>query len=239
MNINWFDTHYYSLLYKKRNEKEAQLFIDNILNKINIKTNSKVLDLACGSGRHSKYLEKKGFNVIGVDKSKQNIFIAKKYENEKLKFFNQEMTDNINIEFDAVFNFFTSFGYLDHKYNYDTIENISKNLKPDGLFIIDFLNHKFIRDNIVVKEEKIIKSIKFNIYRYIKDNCIYKKISFIDNKNEYNFTEKVMLLDFKDFENYFLKNNLKTIDIYGDYKLSSFDINKSPRLIIISKKNPV
>ena len=48
-----------------------------------------------------------------------------------------------------------------------------------------------------------------------------------------------MLLDFKDFENYFLKNNLKTIDIYGDYKLSSFDINKSPRLIIISKKNPV
>tara|TARA_B100001057_G_scaffold108236_1_gene105969 strand:+ start:2703 stop:3422 length:720 start_codon:yes stop_codon:yes gene_type:complete len=239
MNINWFDTPYYSLLYKKRNEKEAQLFIDNILNKINIKTNSKVLDLACGSGRHSKYLEKKGFNVIGVDKSKQNIFIAKKYENEKLKFINQEMTDNINIEFDAVFNFFTSFGYLDHKYNYDTIENISKNLKPDGLFIIDFLNHKFIRDNIVVKEEKIIKNIKFNIYRYIKDNCIYKKISFIDNKNEYNFTEKVMLLDFKDFENYFLKNNLKTIDIYGDYKLSSFDINKSPRLIIISKKNPV
>ena len=239
MNINWFDTPYYRLLYKKRNEKEAHLFIDNILNKINIKTNSKVLDLACGSGRHSKYLEKKGFNVIGIDKSKENIFIAKKYENEKLKFINQEMTDNINIEFDAVFNFFTSFGYLDHKYNYDTIENISKNLKPDGLFIIDFLNHKFIRDNIVVKEEKIIKSIKFNIYRYIKDNCIYKKISFIDNKNEYNFTEKVMLLDFKDFENYFLKNNLKTIDIYGDYKLSSFDINKSPRLIIISKKNPV
>ena len=239
MNINWFDTTYYSLLYKNRSECEAQLFIDNILNKINIKTNSKVLDLACGSGRHSKYLEKKGFNVIGIDKSKENIFIAKKYENEKLKFINQEMTDNINIEFDAVFNFFTSFGYLDHKYNYDTIENISKNLKPDGLFIIDFLNHKFIRDNIVVKEEKIIKSIKFNIYRYIKDNCIYKKISFIDNKNEYIFTEKVMLLDFKDFENYFLKNNLKTIDIYGDYKLSSFDINKSPRLIIISKKNPV
>ena len=239
MNINWFDTTYYSLLYKNRSESEAQLFIDNILNKINIKTNSKDLDLACGLGRHSKYLEKKGFNVVGIDNSKRKILIAKKNENKNLKFINQEMTKNINTKFDAVFNFFTSFGYLDHKYNYDTIENISKNLKPDGLFIIDFLNHKFIRDNIVVKEEKIIKSIKFNIYRYIKDNCIYKKISFIDNKNEYNFTEKVMLLDFKNFENYFLKNNLKTIDIYGDYKLSSFDINKSPRLIIISKKNPV
>ena len=47
-----------------------------------------------------------------------------------------------------------------------------------------------------------------------------------------------MLLDLKDFENYFHKNNLKIINIYGDYELSSFDINKSPRLILISKKNP-
>ena len=45
-----------------------------------------------------------------------------------------------------------------------------------------------------------------------------------------------MLLDLKDFENYFNKNDLKIIDIYGNYKLSSFDVNKSPRLILISKK---
>ncbi|MAI82766.1 MAG: SAM-dependent methyltransferase [Flavobacteriales bacterium] len=239
MNINWFDTTYYSLLYKNRSESEAQLFIDNILNKINIKTKSKVLDLACGLGRHSKYLEKKGFNVVGIDNSKRNILIAKKNENKNLKFINQEMTKNINTKFDAVFNFFTSFGYLDHKYNYDTVENISKNLNSGGLFIIDFLNHKFIRDNIIHREEKMINNIKFNIHRYIKDDCIYKEISFFDNKNEYNFKEKVMLLDTRDFENYFLKNNLKTINIYGDYKLSDFDIDKSPRLIIISKKNPV
>ena len=239
MNINWFDTTYYRLLYKNRSDKEAQLFIDNILNKINIKTNSKVLDLACGLGRHSKYLEKKGFNVVGIDNSKRNILIAKKNENKNLKFINQEMTKNINTKFDAVFNFFTSFGYLDHKYNYDTVENISKSLNSGGLFIIDFLNHKFVRDNIIHREEKMINNIKFNIHRYIKEDCIYKEISFFDNKNEYNFTEKVMLLDTKDFENYFLKNNLKTINIYGDYKLSDFDIDKSPRLIIISKKNPV
>ena len=96
MNINWFDTTYYSLLYKNRSESEAQLFIDNILNKINIKTKSKVLDLACGLGRHSKYLEKKGFNVVGIDNSKRNILIAKKNENKNLKFINQEMTKNIN-----------------------------------------------------------------------------------------------------------------------------------------------
>ena len=148
------------------------------------------------------------------------------------------MTKDINMQFNAIFNFFTSFGYVDHKYNYNTIENISKNLKKGGLFIIDFLNQKIVRKNLVEYEEKNIENISFNIHRYIENNYIFKEISFEHNETKYNFKEKVMLLDLKDFENYFNKNNLKISDIYGDYKLSSFDINKSPRLILISKKNP-
>ena len=238
MKLNWFDTPYYKLLYRNRNEDEARLFIDNILKKINIEPNSKILDLACGTGRHSIYLSKKGFDVVGIDKSKKNIITAKENENKKLIFFQQEMTKDINMRFNAIFNFFTSFGYVDHKYNYDTIENISKNLKKGGLFIIDFLNQKIVRKNIVEYEEKNIENINFNIHRYIENNYIIKEISFKHNKTKYNFKERVMLLDLKDFENYFNKNNLKIIDIYGNYKLSSFDINKSPRLILISKKNP-
>ena len=238
MKLNWFDTPYYKLLYKNRNEEEARLFIDNILKKINIKPNSKILDLACGTGRHSIYLSKKGFDVVGIDQSKKNIKTAKENENRKLIFFQQEMTKDINMEFNVIFNFFTSFGYVDHKYNYDTIENISKNLKKGGLFIIDFLNQKIVRKNLVEYEEKNIENINFNIHRYIENNYIFKEISFEHNETKYNFKEKVMLLDLKDFENYFNKNNLKISDIYGDYKLSSFDINKSPRLILISKKNP-
>ena len=238
MKLNWFDTPYYKLLYRNRNEDEARLFIDNILKKINIEPNSKLLDLACGTGRHSIYLSKKGFDVVGIDKSKKNIITAKENENKKLIFFQQEMTKDINMRFNAIFNFFTSFGYVDHKYNYDTIENISKNLKKGGLFIIDFLNQKIVRKNIVEYEEKNIENINFNIHRYIENNYIIKEISLKHNKTKYNFKERVMLLDLKDFENYFNKNDLKIIDIYGNYKLSSFDINKSPRLILISKKNP-
>ena len=66
------------------------------------------------------------------------------------------MTEDINMRFNAIFNFFTSFGYVDHKYNYDTIENISKNLKKGGLFIIDFLNQKIVRKNIVEYDPNLI-----------------------------------------------------------------------------------
>ena len=101
-----------------------------------------------------------------------------------------------------------------------------------------FLNQKIVRKNIVKYEEKKIENINFKIQRYIENKYIFKEISFEHNETKYNFKEKVMLLDLEDFENYFNKNNLKIIDIYGNYKLSSFDINKSPRLILISKKNP-
>ena len=47
---------------------------------------------------------------------------------------------------------------------------ISKNLNSGGLFIVDFLNHKIIRENIIENEEKIIEGIKFKIHRYIKNS---------------------------------------------------------------------
>ena len=57
--MNWFDSSYYHILYKNRDQNEAELFINNLITKLNLKKNSKILDLACGSGRHSIYLNKK------------------------------------------------------------------------------------------------------------------------------------------------------------------------------------
>ena len=77
--MNWFDTKFYHILYKNRDHKEAELFIENLIDKLKIKKNSKVLDLACGRGRHSIFLNKKGMIVTGFDSSENNILEAKKF----------------------------------------------------------------------------------------------------------------------------------------------------------------
>ena len=51
--MNWFNSSYYHILYKNRDYNEAEHFINNLITKLNLKKNSKILDLACGSGRHS------------------------------------------------------------------------------------------------------------------------------------------------------------------------------------------
>lgn len=64
---SWFDTPYYHILYKERNYREAQIFMDNLTHYLNLPEKAKVLDLACGKGRHAIYLNQLGFEVIGAD----------------------------------------------------------------------------------------------------------------------------------------------------------------------------
>jgi cyclopropane fatty-acyl-phospholipid synthase-like methyltransferase len=70
---SWFDTKYYHILYKDRNDAEAQAFIDELAEKLHFQTDQTFLDLACGKGRHSVYLNKKGLDITGVDLSEESI----------------------------------------------------------------------------------------------------------------------------------------------------------------------
>ena len=112
--IEWFDTWfsspYYHILYKNRDFKEAKDFLDNLSVFLNLKPTDHILDLACGRGRHAIYLNKKGFNVVGVDLSEENISEARKFENEKLQFFTHDMIYVFKKNsFDYIFNFFHKF----------------------------------------------------------------------------------------------------------------------------------
>ena len=234
--MDWFNSEYYHILYRNRDNKEAETFINNIIKKLDLKIGLKVLDLACGKGRHSTYLEKLGFIVTGIDKSINNIIKARENENENLNFLNKEMIDDLDGKYDAIFNLFTSFGYIDEDYNLKTINNINNHLKDDGYLIIDYLNSILAEHNLIEKEKKLINNINFKITRVSDNNFIRKTITFTDKKN-YKFNEKVMKLSLDDFKSYFEKYNLEIVNCFGNYQLDAFDVKNSERLIMVIKKS--
>jgi SAM-dependent methyltransferase len=234
--MDWFDSDYYHVLYKHRDYNEARNFINNIVEYLDLKKGSKILDLACGIGRHSIYLDKIGFKVVGTDKSPNNIKKAKASKNQDISFLQMEMIDDTNHKYDVIFNLFTSFGYVNHDYNLKTIKNIERQLKDDGTVIVDFMNTLFVKKNLVIEETKVIDDLSFKIKRKSDGKHIYKEIKFHDKKN-YFFQEKVMDLSLKDFEKYLIKYNLKIIKTFGDYNLNEFDIENSERLIMVIKKS--
>ena len=111
---SWFGSPYYKVLYQNRDEYEAQEFVEKLVDYLQPMAGSKMLDIACGRGRHSRFLASKGFDVTGIDISFDSIAYAKQFEGDNLHFYQHDMRlpSWINY-FDYAFNFFTSFGYLE------------------------------------------------------------------------------------------------------------------------------
>ncbi|HEX9981076.1 MAG TPA: methyltransferase domain-containing protein [Flavobacterium sp.] len=233
---SWFDTPYYHILYKDRDYAEAQLFMDNITNYLNLPEGAKILDLACGKGRHSVYLNKIGFTVTGADLSENSIASASEYENATLHFKVHDMRQPFDEKFDAIFNLFTSFGYFeDDADNLRTLVAIKDSLSEYGFAVIDFMNVHQVLKNLVPEETKTVEGIDFHIRRYYLDDHIYKEIAFEDKGESYKFTEKVQALKLEDFESMMDQAGIHLLDIFGDYKLKKYSKNESERLIMIFK----
>ena len=235
---NWFDSPYYHTLYKNRNEKEAQVFIGNLVQYLQIPKGSTLIDIACGKGRHATNFNALGLNVVGVDLSPNNITAATKNENATLQFAVHDMREVYQKNsFDIVTNLFTSFGYFERNTDEQkAINAMASNLKSGGFLIIDFMNVKKVITNLVPKEQKIIDHIVFNITRKVEHGQIIKDIAIIDGAEKQKFQEKVKAITLANFSEFISGAGLKIIDIFGNYKLEDFNAAYSDRLIIICKK---
>jgi SAM-dependent methyltransferase len=233
---SWFDTDYYHILYKDRNDDEAQQFMDNLTHYLNLPEEAKILDLACGKGRHSIYLNSLGFDVTGSDLSANSIAEAAKSSNETLQFKVHDMRDSFEEKYDAIFNLFTSFGYFESDAdNLKTLISIKESLTEYGFAVIDFMNVDYVIANLIPSEIKTVDGIDFHIKRYVKDNHIFKEIDFEDKGEKFHFTEKVQALRLADFEAMMEEAGIYLLDVFGDYKLKTFYKNQSGRLIMIFK----
>jgi len=233
---SWFDTPYYHILYKDRNYREAQIFMDNLTHYLNLPEHAKVLDLACGKGRHSIYLNQLGFTVLGVDLSENSIETASKNANETLHFQIHDMREPFEEQFDAVFNLFTSFGYFDNdEDNLKTLIAIKESLSDYGFAVIDFMNVPFVLDNLIAEETKTVDEIDFHLKRYLKDGFIIKEIDFEDKGEKFHYEEKVRALTLDDFTKMMDEAGIYLLDTFGDYKLKKYHKNTSERLIMIFK----
>ena len=238
----WFNSPFYHKLYFERDDKEAETFISTLIDHLQPAPGSTILDIACGRGRHSRILAKKGFNVTGIDISFDSIAFAKKFENENLEFYQHDMRLPFRVNyFDHAFNFFTSFGYFRTRREHDdTIRTIANGLKPNGIFVIDYLNVHYSEDHLVYNEQKKLNGTNYEIHRWHDDTHFYKKIVINDPllHQPVNYTEKVSKFSFGDLNDMLSYQGLQVQEVFGDYKLGNYDVRTKPRLIIIAKKSP-
>ena len=116
----WFSSPYYHKLYFDRDHAEAENMIRQLLQHLQPPAGSRMLDVACGKGRHSITMAEGGYDLTGIDISAESIQQAKAHESEKLHFYVHDMRRSFFINyFHYAFNFFTSFGYFDTRREHD------------------------------------------------------------------------------------------------------------------------
>jgi SAM-dependent methyltransferase len=239
----WFNSPFYHKLYFERDEREAEAFLQKVVQHFQPPAGSFMLDVACGKGRHSKTLAGMGFNVTGIDISPDSINYALQFEQPNLEFYVHDMRLPFRGNyFNYAFNFFTSFGYFKTRREHDdAIRTIAKSLKPGGLFMIDYLNVHYAEASLLFSEEKQLNGTTYNIHRWDDENHFYKKISVTDPSltEPLEFTEQVAKFSLGDFTDMLSFQGMQVQEVFGDYEFGPYDVKQTPRLIVVAKKNVI
>lgn len=218
--------------------------VDFMLDVLELPEGSEILDIPCGFGRHSNILAEKGFKVTGIDFKPEFIDLAKKNSLEKNLDVDFLVGDMRNLEFenrfDAVINFFTSFGYFDDNDNFLTLKGMAKSLKLGGKVIIDMVNREWAinmtRENgliwLLYPDNKVfLANNSFDILsgRWVSDQVI------VDKGESFKQLQDVRLYSYTEYD--FLLNilGLKIIAAYGDTEKNQYNV-KSKSMIIIAEK---
>lgn len=237
---DWFNSPYYHQLYFNRDEQEAASFIDALLQHLQPASGSRMLDIACGKGRHSIHLAQKGFDVTGIDLSEDSIAEAATHQHEYLHFYRHDMRLPFWINyFHYAFNFFTSFGYFATQREHDNaVRTIAQSLQPAGTLVIDYLNVHYAEDHLVHRFDKEIDGVNYFITKWFDETHFYKKIVVEDEALEEPliYQEKVAKFSLGDFTEMLAYQGLQIQEVFGNYNFGHYDVRKSPRLIMVARK---
>ncbi len=238
---NWFNSEEYLDVYNHRNSEDAEKLMNLILKAIPLKKEAKVLDAACGTGRHSIILAKKGFDVTAFDLSKTLLNIGKSKAEElglNINFINADIRKFfLDIQFSLIINLFTSFGYFEtDKENYSFVKNAFTMLQKDGLYVLDFLNKTYVEKNLIPRSEKKVNNKVIIENRKISAGRVIKNIQILEGENQLNYVESVRLYSADDIVENFEDIGFKIEKIFGSYSGEEYSKEDSQRLIIIFKK---
>lgn len=244
MAEEWFERSFredYVLVYRHRDDSAANEEIANLLERLPIKQQGKVLDLCCGSGRHSRALARRGYEVVGVDLSPVLLQLAEEQNHfPHLRFVHSDMREiPFHNEFDIVVNLFTSFGYFStDEENAKVIRNMAKALKTQGEVIIDFLNPAYVKRHLVPRSTKEAGALKIQEERWIEDGFVKKRIGIWDEASSEprEYMEQVRLFTVEQMTSMLEEAGFGQIQVFGNYEFQPYVPADSPRMIFYAIK---
>jgi SAM-dependent methyltransferase len=243
----WYEQSFgkdYLLIYNHRKRQDAAEEIAKMIVWLNLPSQSKVLDLCCGTGRHAIALADAGYRVTGVDLSAELLQEARAADmDNRIRWIESDMRNlpfkESTERFDAVLNLFTSIGYFEEDSEHlKVLEQVRLALKPEGRFIIDYLNVRHTIDRLVPRSEKIIEGNVITETRQVQAGFVMKSIVIQKTGRPLRYyKERVKLYTLEAFSEMLAQSGLFIDAVYGNYDGSTYDEQQSPRMIMVGHRD--
>ena len=192
---------YYDMISQKYVPyKKHFKFIEGALEKYGKKV-KRILDLACGTGTHSVYLARKGYDVVGIDISREMLNIAREKARAagvRAEFLEGDIRDmHFNNEFDAAICINQSVMYCITRSDIrNFIVGARDSLKRGGILIVDFLS---IYDKVASAGKEWVDSEGVRI-ECIREETYNRVSQILTDKLTYFVTEGEMIQRFEGYE---------------------------------------
>jgi SAM-dependent methyltransferase len=234
----WFGEDYLTV-YQHRDKSDARLLVKLITDQVKISSDSTLLDLACGNGRHAYLFSEFSNKVFGLDLS---FPLLKKAQRKKAfqkspSFVQADMRYfPFKIKFDVIFSLFTSFGYFDtDEKHLKVATEIAACLVNNGNFVIDYFNARYVRENIVSYGQRRIGNITILEKRWMSEKWVHKNIVIKKPGEEKYFQESVRMFELPELSDLLNKAGIKIQKVFGNYDGSNFS-KDSKRMVIFAEK---
>jgi SAM-dependent methyltransferase len=231
----WFGEAYLEL-YPHRDVAEAARAVGLLSAHGVVRSGDRVLDLACGAGRHIAALQAAGARVTGLDLSRPLLNAARASGAGALVRADMRRLPVRGGAMDAVVNLFTSFGYFAHDEEHDqALREVARVLAPLGRFALDFLNAPAVRAGLVARDEQTVQGRRVVQERRFAEagRVVIKTIHLADEDREY--MERVRLFERPELEQMLAGAGLAVRQVFGDYDGSPHR-TASPRLILLAQR---
>ncbi len=230
----WFGEEYLRV-YPHRDDRDAARIVALIRRHTDVR-GRRVLDLACGPGRHARHLLDGGASVVGFDLSPALLGRARHAVGPRLRLVRGDMRGLpfARAAFDVVVNLFTSFGYFtDDDEHRRVLRGVAEVLAPGGTFVVDYFNARHVRATLVPHEVLDVGHRRVSTERRLSEDgrFVIKEIRMKDEGR--SFLERVRLFTPEELEAMLRAAGLTVQRRFGDYD-GGPPANGSPRAILLA-----
>ncbi len=241
----WYDSAFerdYLQVYAHRNEAAARGEADFIIAKSGGQASGRILDIACGAGRHLVWLGPDAELAVGVDRSGDLLSEAQRQLARAGVAAMLVCADMRELPFEAEFTcvtlLFTSFGYFaTDRENLSVIAQSAAVLKSGGVFWLDYMNETHVRRTLVPFSRQSKGNLVIEQRRTITDQGrVEKEIRITGENTQRCLNESVKLYSREQVEEMFARCGLSIEGLWGDFQGHEQN-SDSPRLIIMGRKD--